>query len=282
MADSEASAIRQVDLAAQATVSTIVGVGLFEFGDVDGAGPGVRLQHPLGLAYQDGILYIADTYNDKIKRLDLATGAVTSWLGNGTAGWQDGDQPRFDEPGGLSLTSEALYIADTNNHVIRRADLVTGVVSTVVLVDPAGLLTRQPEGVSYSGRVVNVEPRTVAVGQGSISLELQLPAGYKLNDLAPLSLSWSGPESIVDFPLGSAELSLVAPDGPLVIPANFSLGAGTLQADLVVYYCDEAAASLCLIEQVRLTMPLTVLAAGEMVLTLHYEVALPAGLVTAD
>ncbi|MCA9987984.1 MAG: hypothetical protein KDE59_26950, partial [Anaerolineales bacterium] len=278
VADSEASAIRQVDLAADATVTTLVGVGLFDFGDVDGIGPGVRLQHPLGLAYQDGILYIADTYNDKIKRLALATGAVTSWLGDGTAGWRDGDQPRFDEPGGLSVTSDALYIADTNNHVIRRAQLATGAVTTLVLVDPAGLLTRQPAGVPYSGKLISLEPQTVAAGQGSISLTIQLPAGYKLNDLAPLSLSWSGPETIINFPPDGATLSLVASAGPLLLPASFSPGEGTLLADLVVYYCDEAAASLCLIEQVRLSVPLTVTAEGEALLALQYEVALPAGL----
>ena len=278
VADSEASAIRQIDLANDAIVSTLVGVGLFEFGDVDGAGPDVRLQHPLGLAYQDGVLYIADTYNDKIKRLELASGTVTSWLGDGTAGWQDGSAARFDEPGGLSAASDALYIADTNNHVIRRADLATGEVTTLVLVDPAGLLTRQPEGVPYSGKLISLEPQTVAAGQGHISLTIQLPAGYKLNDLAPLSLSWSGPESIVGFEPDEATLSLVAPVGPLVVPASFSPGAGSLQADLVIYYCDEAAASLCLIEQVRLALPLTVNETGAAELAVHYEVFLPAGI----
>ena len=48
-------------------VKTIVGEGLFEFGDKNGKGAAVRLQHALGVAYLDGKLYVADTYNSKIK-----------------------------------------------------------------------------------------------------------------------------------------------------------------------------------------------------------------------
>ena len=75
---------------------------------------------------------MADTYNSKIKRLDPVTRAVTTFLG-GDRGWQDGvgAEARFDEPGGLSIAQGQLYIADTNNHLIRVADLVTGRVRTL-------------------------------------------------------------------------------------------------------------------------------------------------------
>ncbi len=107
-------------------VRTLVGEGLFAFGDVDGHSPQARLQHALGIAYHEGILYVADTYNHKIKRLDPVTGEVTTWLGDGRPGWQDGDMPCFYEPGGLAVLGDRLYIADTNNHVIRVADLGSG------------------------------------------------------------------------------------------------------------------------------------------------------------
>jgi len=68
-ADSEVSSIRSADLDPNGRVDTIVGEDLFEFGDRDGKGPAVRLQHPLGVVYSDGSLYVADTYNNKIKRV---------------------------------------------------------------------------------------------------------------------------------------------------------------------------------------------------------------------
>jgi hypothetical protein len=68
-ADSEVSSIRSADLGLNGQVDTIVGEDLFEYGDRDGKGSAVRLQHPLGVAYHDGSLYVADTYNNKIKRV---------------------------------------------------------------------------------------------------------------------------------------------------------------------------------------------------------------------
>ena len=127
VADSETSAIRSVSLGINGAVQTIVGEGLFEFGDKDGIGKEqVRLQHPLGVTYHDNILYVADTYNHKIKKIGPATATSTTYLGSGKPGRRDGQEPEFYEPGGLSLAAGKLYIADTNNHAIRVADLATG------------------------------------------------------------------------------------------------------------------------------------------------------------
>ena len=68
VADSEVNAIRAVSLDSDGAVTTLAGGGLFTFGDRDGVGPAVRLQHPLGIASTDKALYVADTYNHKIKR----------------------------------------------------------------------------------------------------------------------------------------------------------------------------------------------------------------------
>ncbi len=127
VADSETSAIREVTLGLNGRVQTILGEGLFEFGDQDGTGKeNVRLQHPLGVAYHKGMLYVADTYNHKIKKVGPATATSVTHLGTGQPGWSDGQSPSFFEPGGLSIAAGHLYIADTNNHAIRVADLATG------------------------------------------------------------------------------------------------------------------------------------------------------------
>ena len=132
VADSEVSAVRGVWLETGA-VETLVGKGLFEFGDRDGPFTEARLQHPLGVAWRGGKLFVADTYNHRIKIFDLEKKTSSSWAGTGKPGKLDGAEPAFNEPGGLSAAGGSLYIADTNNHVIRVADLKTGRVRTLIL-----------------------------------------------------------------------------------------------------------------------------------------------------
>jgi sugar lactone lactonase YvrE len=133
VADSEASAVRDIDLITE-RVTTVVGEDLFVFGDQDGEGDAVRLQHPLGITASDGALFVADSYNNKIKRLDPGRRAVVTWLGSGLAGRADGPGPSaaFREPGGVCAGVDGLYIADTNNHRIVVAEWTTGRVRTLV------------------------------------------------------------------------------------------------------------------------------------------------------
>lgn len=136
VADSETSAIRAVDLPGRAgMVRTLAGLGLFEFGDVDGVGEQVRLQHPLGVAFDpsEGVLYVADSYNNKIKRLDPGSLETRSVAGSGSGGLRDGvgETATFWEPGGLSWAQGKLYVADTNNHAVRVVDLASLRVSTL-------------------------------------------------------------------------------------------------------------------------------------------------------
>ena len=131
VADSEVSAVRSVPLGVKGRVTTIVGTGLFEFGDDDGVGSQVRLQHALGIAHNAGKLYVADTYNSKIKVIDPADKSCKTFVGGDRGGWFVGST--FSEPGGLSFAEDKLYVADTNNHRIRVVDLKTKHVSTLAL-----------------------------------------------------------------------------------------------------------------------------------------------------
>jgi sugar lactone lactonase YvrE/thiol-disulfide isomerase/thioredoxin len=121
VADAESNTIRAVELPPVNTVTTIAGGDLFEFGDTDGKGDGVRFQHPLGLAAKDGRVFIADTYNHKIKVLEPSSGRVST-LASG-----------FHEPGGLSIAGNTLFVADTNSHAIRTVDLSSKKVGTLVI-----------------------------------------------------------------------------------------------------------------------------------------------------
>lgn len=144
VADAEANVIRGLNLPPGNAVTTLAGGDLFKFGDVDGKGDAARLQHPLGVATGNpeglppslrGLVFIADTYNHKIKMLDPATGAVTTLAGTGKPGHVDGAAAtaQFFEPGGLSVAGSTLYVADTNNHAVRTIDLVTKQVSTLAM-----------------------------------------------------------------------------------------------------------------------------------------------------
>jgi len=128
VADSEGSSIRAVPLDPRGQVKTVAGTAhlpaarLFTFGDVDGPGRQARLQHPLGVVYYEGMLYIADTYNNKIKAIDPADGTTRTIVGTGQPGRSD-DPPTFDEPAGITAAGGKLFVADTNNHLIRVVDL---------------------------------------------------------------------------------------------------------------------------------------------------------------
>ncbi len=133
VADPEASAVREVGFGAGARVHTLVGTGLFDFGDRDGVGREVLLQHDLGIAWHAGHLYIADTYNSRIRVLNPKTRRVTTLAGG---------RGEFDEPGGLSVAGNELYVADTDHNRVAVVDLKTGKISTLKLSDPAHLLAR--------------------------------------------------------------------------------------------------------------------------------------------
>ena len=131
VADSEISAIRSVPLAGEnGNVTTIVGEGLFEFGDKNGTGNDVRLQHALGVAYEAGKLYVADTYNSKIKLIDPNKRTCETFLGD-PPGWLK--EKMFNEPGGLSISGGKMYIADTNNHRIQVVDMKSKEATTLNL-----------------------------------------------------------------------------------------------------------------------------------------------------
>ncbi len=137
VADSEISAVREVDLDAAGGVRTLVGTGLFHFGDVDAVGDAAKLQHALGVHWKDGKVLVADSYNHKIKAIDPKTRECKTLFGDGKRGTSDqkpGESTaRFYEPSGLWAVGDKLYVADQNNHAIRVCDLKTREVRTLAV-----------------------------------------------------------------------------------------------------------------------------------------------------
>ncbi len=95
-----------------------------------------RLSFPQGLAYDEntGSLYVSDSGNNRIVRLDPDSGSVTAVWGTGGAGLRDGEavSAQFNRPRGLAIHDGDLYVADTGNHAIRRVNIETGKVETIV------------------------------------------------------------------------------------------------------------------------------------------------------
>ncbi|KAG6459354.1 hypothetical protein O3G_MSEX011337 [Manduca sexta] len=128
IADSESSSIRRMSLAT-GQVTTLCGgdrnpLNLFAFGDVDDIGQEAKFQHPLSVAYneQSKTLYVADTYNHKIRKVEVGLQKVTSLHPTMI---ETADPVRFNEPSGLSVSADGkyLYIADTNNHSVKLLNL---------------------------------------------------------------------------------------------------------------------------------------------------------------
>ena len=273
-ADSEVSAIRSADLDPSGNVETIVGEGLFEFGDKDGKAKEVRLQHPLGVVYHDGGLYVADTYNNKIKRVLPKDKSSQTFVGTGEEGLADGERAQFDEPGGVSVAFGKLYIADTNNHAIRVADLKTKRVETLQI---KGLEKLRPHAkqAQFTGEVITAAGQTIEPGDATLTLELELPAGYKLNALAPSAVAIASSQKQIVGVKDAASENIRNPKFPVSIPVKAAEGETTIEARYVIYYCESAKESLCFIKEAKISIPVKVKkGAGARSLSATYKLSL--------
>jgi len=262
VADSESNIIRAIDINGGA-VKTLVGGDLFEFGDVDGTGDDVRLQHPLGLSRYGNKILIADTYNHKIKELDPKQEKVTTFLGTGKPGQADGTAPSFYEPGGLTLANGNLYIADTNNHAIRVVDLKTKRVSTLRLnglTPPAKNMQALETATGPNAEEIKVEAQKIRAGaNGALQIDVELPSGYHLNPEAPqrYKVSVDGKSLAVDEKVAARstkDLKL-----PLRVPFNATgVGPATVRAQVTLFYCREDNTGTCRIKTLVWAVPVEV------------------------
>jgi sugar lactone lactonase YvrE len=119
VADSESSAIRAIALDGVKT-KTLVGAGLFDFGKTDGAFDVARLQHPLGVAVDGDTLLVADTYNSRIRTLDLARKTVAEFDG-GKFTCTDPICYPLREPAGIAVASaDRVLLVDTGNQRVEE------------------------------------------------------------------------------------------------------------------------------------------------------------------
>jgi DNA-binding beta-propeller fold protein YncE len=266
IADSEVSAIREIDLAIDGEVKTIIGQGLFDFGDVDGKYPGARLQHPIGIAYHDGYLYVADTYNHKIKKVDPQTLEVSTLIGTGSPGMDDGPARKASlyEPNGLTFVNGRMYITDTDNHLIRIYDLKSGDLSTLNLKELAMLTGID----AFRGEEKTFPEMEIAAGNDKLSLGIKLPKGTEFTKDAPFTIEAGADDPEV---LRFEDDNIAVPAETIEIPFTASPGRTTVTVKMTIYYCSGNKGQ-CFFKDARLKIPVNVTDKGGMTLSAIYQI----------
>lgn len=147
-----------------------------------------KLQHPLGVAYnpKDNCVYVADTYNHKIKRIDTATSFCTSL----NIVDKSGNQIQFNEPGGLcvSPSGKQLYVADTNNHTIEIVNLETLTAQSLRLIESTERKTFEPIDL---GQTLKCDPFVLKCDGGKISLKISLDTFQNVKLAKDAPQKWS-------------------------------------------------------------------------------------------
>ena len=241
---------------------------LFEFGDVDGAKDEARFQHPLGLVFHNGGLFVADSYNHKLKFVDLKTRESITWLGTGKSG--TALKPvQFAEPAGLAIADGTLYVADTNNQRIVAVDLASKKAREFPI---EGLASPQPVAEQHAAdskvRTVELAPQQIASGNGiDFDVEFTLPEGYKLNKLLPVTyrLAVEGEQSLIASDQLNARTEATT-DGETTkfrIPVAKQTGRATLLITLTYGYCRDGKGGLCKIDTVKFKLPVELAAKAD-------------------
>lgn len=234
VADSETSSIRSIDLVSK-KVSTLVGEGLFDFGDRDGDFESAILQHPLAVAVDEGKgLYVADSYNHKIKYFDL--------LKNTSATLVSG----LHEPAGLTVMDGKLYIADTNAHQIVVFDLKVRTKTVLNLKEKIDPALRFRPNVSKETKPVTMVNTEVP---SALTFQVSLPPNYHFTEGAPSDLEVVANNKVIaEQQLSDLKTSLK----PFSIPKD----AQWITVSSTIYFCKNKDTKICEIKSFEITVPI--------------------------
>ncbi|XP_054238392.1 NHL repeat-containing protein 2 [Indicator indicator] len=284
VADSESSTVRTISLKDGAVKHLVGGerdpLNLFAFGDVDGAGINAKLQHPLGVTWDKKrkLLYVADSYNHKIKVVDPKMKNCATLAGTGEASNVIGSsftQSTFNEPGGLCVEENGrlMYVADTNNHQIKVLDLETKILSMLPILNPEACdvpdnlpvqkdkITNLPK-LPKSAPNVQLPSLTVAPGQTlQFLLKLTLPPDSKLNEEAPNAWFITAEDNtwLLQGQCLSGEINDISHQNtiPFQLPKSCLSAEAILAIKVCLYYCSKGS-SACMMKGISFNQPLQI------------------------
>ncbi|XP_010259233.1 PREDICTED: NHL repeat-containing protein 2 isoform X1 [Nelumbo nucifera] len=267
IADSESSSIRALDLKTGGTRllaggDPVFADNLFKFGDRDGVGSDALFQHPLGVLYgKDGQIYIADSYNHKIKKLYPDSKKVVTIAGTGRAGFKDGSalSAQLSEPSGIvDAGNGRLLIADTNNSIIRYLDLNKADLELFTL-ELKGVQPPSPKSKSLKRlrRRLTADVRTITVDggssmEGNLYLKISVPGGYHFSKEAQskFSVETEPENALIIEPLDG----IITPEGSAVLHFRRSSTSSAIgRINCKVYYCKED--EICLYQSISFQVP---------------------------
>jgi len=196
-----------------------------------GGEPPLPLRFPTGLVVSGNYLYVADSEHHRVLECDQA-GRVLRQFGSGDPGFIDGPRElaAFNRPHGMCLWRDALYVADSGNHAVRRVELRSGDIDTICGAGRAGTpgegLIRDPRAVALD------QPRAVALSGSS------------------LFIATTGDNRLWKYDLGNPGLELVAGSGRLAVADGSGVGAAFAEpvalaaVQQVLYVCDAAGSAI--------------------------------------
>ena len=291
VADSESSSLRLLDLNTGGSQLLAGGDALFAdnlflFGDRDGGQ--ALLQHPLGVACgADGAVYIADSFNHKIKRFRPGSGAVETVAGTGRPGLRDGAaaEAAFSEPGGVAVLDRgSVLVADSNNNVIRVIEGIGAAAGATVrtlelsgvpavrgrelLLSP-GSAAALPEGVA----LVQLDP--VEAEQGVIEVGVQLPDGFHLT--AGAGSGWKvsvvGPPGCTVTRGARGKFDETGAAKAAVAFEAVPGWQGTVRVLATTFFCRDN--DVCLLDQVAVDVPVMAVGSSDVVTAAFVHVVRP-------
>ena len=170
LADTANHRIRRIDT--NGTITTIAGNGTQGYSGDSGQAIAASIDSPTGLAVDSlSNLYLADTHNHRIRKIIVSTGIITTIAGTGALG-QSGDatlatNAQLALPHGLTIDPQGnLYLADTDNHRIRRIDAITGIITTI-----AGTGTQGYSGDNGPATAANLDsPRSATLSPTQLTI----------------------------------------------------------------------------------------------------------------
>jgi len=217
VADSGSNTIRRIGIAF-GNVSTVAGSAADPPGSSNGTGKTARFNNPRGITTDGTNLYVADSGNNTIRKIEIATRVVTTLAGSaaGLPGAADGTggDAAFFNPQGITTNGTNLYVADYGNNTIRKIVIGSGVVTTLAgkagnagWANGAGGFARfdAPYGITSDGRNLYVTDfrsivRKVVIASGVVTTLAGWPGVYGSADGAGFSVSLTSPGNIPTTP----------------------------------------------------------------------------------